>query len=480
MTELCDLTALEARRRIGSKEISPVELMESCIARIETVNGAVNAVVAWDFERARIEAKSAEHDVMSGVDIGPLHGLPVGIKDLEITAGLKTTWGSLLYKDNVPDADQRSVAEIRYAGGIVFAKTNTPEFGAGANTTNRVYGATGNPFDPDLTCGGSSGGSAVALATGMMPLASGSDYGGSLRIPAGFCGVVGFRPSPGMVPNETRAVGLNPYSVLGPMGRTVADATLLLGIVADDDPRDPFSKPFDPALLDPLPELDLSTLRVAISEDLGVAPIDNTLRQIFQDRVATFRHVFAGTEDRDPGFDDDLHEAFEVIRATNFVAQHRKRVETQRDELGPNVIDNTERGMKYSAADVAWANAEQTRYYHNHLEMMREFDILISPVNSVSPFPHSQLYMDEINGEKMPTYMRWLAPCYALTMVTPASCSIPCGVDHKGMPFGLQVSGPNGSDRFVLAVANALERLLAGNATTARPCPDISALSKGN
>ncbi|MBT6094602.1 MAG: hypothetical protein HOH04_06945 [Rhodospirillaceae bacterium] len=476
MTELCELSAIEARRRIGTKDISPVELLESCIDRIEAVNGTVNAVVAWDYERARIEAKQAEGDVMSGADIGPLHGLPIGIKDLEVTEGITTTWGSLLYKDNVPDEDQRAVAEIRYAGGIVFAKTNTPEFGAGANTTNRVYGATGNPFDPVLTCGGSSGGSAVALATGMVPLASGSDYGGSLRIPAGFCGVVGFRPSPGVVPSETRAVGLNPYSVLGPMGRTVADAALMLGIIADNDPRDPFSREFDPALLDPLPDVDLSMLRVAVSTDLGVAPVDNGIRETFKNRVDSFRHIFANAEDRDPGFDEDLHESFEIIRATNFVAQHRKRLETQRDLLGPNVIDNTERGMKYSAADVAWANVEQTRYYRNFLALMGEVDILISPTNGISPFPHEQLYMDEINGEKMPTYMRWLAPCYALTMATPAACSVPCGVDHKGMPFGLQISGPNGSDRFVLAVAHALERVLAGNPETARPVPDLNAL----
>ena len=476
MTELCDLSAIEARRRIGAKEISPVELLESCIARIDAVNGSVNAIVARDDERARAEAKQAEQEVMAGAELGPLHGLPVAIKDLEVTAGLTTTWGSLLYKDNVPDEDQRSVSEIRYAGGIVFAKTNTPEFGAGANTTNRVYGATGNPFDPTLTCGGSSGGSAVALAAGMVPLASGSDYGGSLRIPAGFCGVVGFRPSPGIVPNETRAVGLNPYSVLGPMARSVADASLLLGIMADSDARDPFSRGFDPALLDPLPDIDLSSLKVAVSEDLGVAPVAKDIRKVFRDRLAVFGHVFAAIEDRDPGYDENLHEAFEITRATNFVAQHRQRLETQRDMLGPNVIDNTERGLGYSAADVAWANAEQTRVYRNYLELMREYDVLISPTNGISPFPHDQLYMDEIDGEKMPTYMRWLAPCYALTMATPAVCSLPCGVDHKGMPFGIQISGPNGSDRFVLAVAQALERVLAGNPETARPLPDLEAL----
>ncbi|MAH84450.1 MAG: hypothetical protein CBB68_08985 [Rhodospirillaceae bacterium TMED8] len=477
MTELCDLSAIEARRMIGTKEISPVELLESCIDRIEAVNGVLNAVIAWNYERARKEAKVAETAVMQGAELGPLHGLPIGIKDLEVTEGIITTWGSLLYEGHVPDSDQRSVAEIRRAGGIVFAKTNTPEFGAGANTTNRVYGATGNPFDPKLTCGGSSGGSAVALATGMMPLASGSDYGGSLRIPAGFCGVTGFRPSPGVVPNEKRAVGLNPYSVLGPMGRTVADAALLLGVLADEDPRDPFSKPFDPIFLDPIPDVDLSPLRIAVSEDLGVAPIDNNIRSIFRERVNTIRHIFASAEDRDPGFDNDLHDAFEILRATNFMSQHKERLENQRDKLGPNVIDNTERAFKYSAADVAWAYAAQTRYYLQFLGLTREVDILISPVNSVSPFPHQQLYVEEINGKKMPTYMRWLSPCYALTMAMPAACAVPCGLDDKGLPFGLQISGPNGSDRFVLEVAHALEGVLKRDPMTSRPRPDIAALS---
>ena len=200
MTKACDLTPTDARPRIATRELSPVELLESCIARIEAVNPAVNAVITTCFDRARDEARAAERAVRSGDQLGLIHGLPVAIKDLSQTQGVRTTFGSLLYEDHVPDADERLVAAIRAQGGIVVGKTNTPEFGAGANTTNRVFGATGNPFAPDLTCGGSSGGSAVAVATGMAPLASGSDFGGSLRIPAAFCGVVGFRPSPGTVP----------------------------------------------------------------------------------------------------------------------------------------------------------------------------------------------------------------------------------------------------------------------------------------
>ena len=216
MSDLCDKTATELRSLIGRKDISPVELVESCIERIEATDKALNAVVTPTFNQARDEAARAEKAVLDGDDLGLLHGLPIGIKDLEATSGILTTLGSKLYANHIPEKDQGSVANIRAEGGIVIGKTNTPEFGAGANTRNLVFGATGNPFAPEKTCGGSSGGSAVALATGMMPLASGSDYGGSLRTPAGFCGVVGIRPSPGVVAAESRPVGLLPFSVLGP------------------------------------------------------------------------------------------------------------------------------------------------------------------------------------------------------------------------------------------------------------------------
>src|SRR5579875_2607896 len=278
MTEACDLPAVTARALIGRKALSPVELVESCIARIEAVDHAVNAVVARDFERARSAARAAEQAVMRGEALGALHGLPIGVKDLEDTAGLRTTYGSPLYRDYVPKADQRAVAAIRAAGGIVLGKTNTPEWGAGANTRNAVYGATGNPFDPMKSAAGSSGGSAVALACGMVPLATGSDMGGSLRNPAAFCGIVGFRPTPGLVPSEKRAHGWSGLAVLGPMGRTVPDVCLMLASMVSDDARDPLAttvhgmrvrRPAD--FIRPAP-VDLSTLRVAITPDLGFAP----------------------------------------------------------------------------------------------------------------------------------------------------------------------------------------------------------------
>jgi len=390
MTEPCDLSAVEARRLIGNKKLSPVELLDSCLKRIATVNPTLNAIIAMDQEAAKKTAEAAEKAVMQGDDLGLLHGLPIGIKDLQATAGLRTTWGSLIYKDHVPEEDEATVANLRGQGATILAKTNTPEFGAGANTKNRVYGATGNPFDPNKTCAGSSGGSAVALATGMLPLATGSDYVGSLRTPAAFCGISGFRPSPGVVPGPNRSSLLSPFSVNGPMARSIADLHLLLKAQIDLDKQDPFSG--DDALRIPeeLPQLDLGSLRVAISADLGCAPIDNEIRRVFQERVSTFRSSFAEAQDRDPDL-GPVHDVFEIQRGVYFVGAHRERLEKHRDLLGPNVIDNTERGRKWTAADIAWANVEQSKIYRRFLEFFDDADVLICPAASVTPFPHSEL-----------------------------------------------------------------------------------------
>src|SRR5215510_13672969 len=289
--ELVSLSSVELRRRIGTKEISPVELLETCLERIEEVNPAVNAVTAMSLKRARQEAKAAETAARRGEALPLLHGLPTGIKDLEETQDLLTTYGSPLYRDFVPAHDNVMVGRVRAAGAVVVGKTNVPEFGAGSNSRNPVWGATGNPFDPMLNPGGSSGGSAVALATGMLPLCTGSDTGGSLRIPAAKCGVVGFRPSPGLVPVERRPLGWTPISVVGPMGRTVADTCLLLGAQAALDDCDPLSYPVDPlSFAGPEPR-DPAALRVAYTEDFGVCPVDVPIRKVFQDRIAAMRHL---------------------------------------------------------------------------------------------------------------------------------------------------------------------------------------------
>jgi Asp-tRNA(Asn)/Glu-tRNA(Gln) amidotransferase A subunit family amidase len=474
MTELCDLDALELRRLIGIKQVSPRELLASCRARTEQIDGVLNALVATCWERAAAEAEQAEQAVMRGEELPSLHGLPIGIKDLALTKDLRTTFGSPQFTELVPNDDERQVAAVRRAGAIVVGKTNTPEFGAGANTVNPVYGATGNPFDPAKTCAGSSGGSAVALATGMVPLATGSDMGGSLRNPAAYCGVVGFRPTPGMVPSELRLLGWSPLGVSGPMGRTVADTALLFQAMAATDHRDPLSSPWTkPRGLEPV---DLSSLRVVISEDLGFAPVDDGIRQIFRRAMDQIRDVFATAEDRNPPL-DGADEAFEVTRAVAFLAAHGETFQANPDVLGPNIKANVEQGLGMSGVDVARGMRRHTDIYRSFLEFMEGYDALICPAMSVPPFPHGQLHPTHINGQPLRTYFHWLALAYGLTLTAHPVVCIPCGRDHTGMPFGIQICGKRGGDQRVLSIAAQLERDLQGIEQLARPIPDLDALA---
>ena len=476
MTEPCDLTAVEARRLIGRKRLSALELVESCIARIEMTNPAVNAVVATAYERARDEARAATQAVMQGDPLPPLHGLPIGIKDLNNTEGLVTTYGSPLYRDNMPEKDERLVAALRSAGGIVIANTNTPEFGAGGNTTNPVYGATRNPFDLARTCGGSSGGSAVALATGMMPLCTGSDTGGSLRKPATYCGVAAIRPSVGVVPSDRRVVGLTTFSVQGPMARTVEDLGLMLSAIAGEDPLDPLSYPHDAsAFRDPEP-VDLSGLRVAVSEDLGFAPVDNDIRRIFRERLAAFQSAFMRCEDRDPDM-ATAADVFWVLRGVYFVATQKERYDAHKDQLGPNVLFNTEAGLAMSMEQVGWANAEHTSLCRRFEDYFADIDLLICPGPAVPPFPLDQGAPTEINGQKMDHYISASGITAGLTLTGHPVVALPCGYDHTGTPFGFQIVGRRHDDRFLLGAAQALEALFATDPVLARLVPDLSKLA---
>ncbi len=478
MTDLADLSATELRRLIGTKQISPVEIMKASLARIEKVNHAVNAVVTLDAEAGLAGAKRAEEAVMSGEELDILHGLPIASKDLDETAGMRTTQGSLLFEHHVPQDDDAMIANVRQAGGIVFCKTNTPEFGAGANTTNRVFGATGNPFNPVLTSAGSSGGSAVALATGMTPLATGSDMGGSLRTPAAFCGVVGFRPSPGMVPDASSTTSLSPFAVLGPMGRTVEDAYLLLRAQLDHDARDPWSSP---AALGAPDRLQAADLVVDPRRLLDRSRHGAGRQRHPRNFPRSERNPSATSSARPIGIILSCPTCTRPSRSCAPSASSppsRRALATKRDLLNRFVIDGTERGLKYSMADVARANAKQTVIYRNFISFFDDADVLICPAATVSPFPHVEPYVKEINGEKLSTYTSWLALAYGPTMALATSCVIPCGLDHKGLPFGIQVVGPKGSDLLVLEVAHALEQVLAGYAETRRPLPDLGKLAK--
>lgn len=476
-TSLCDVTAIELRRLIGAKQISATELLDACLARIERIDPAINAMVAMDIPAARKTAAATDAAVRAGDALGPLAGLPIGIKDLEETANLRTTWGSPLFEHHVPKADQRSIAAIRAAGAVIVGKTNVPEWGAGANSVNKVYGATGNPFDVERTAAGSSGGSAAALACGLTPIATGSDTGGSLRNPAAFCGIVGYRPTAGLVPDERRGHGWNVLSVLGPMARNVPDAALLLTAMAGDDARDPLA----PRVIDrlfPLDEVDLSSLRVAFSADMGFAPTCQEYRKLFADRHARMKGLFKEAPDATPDM-ADADMAFEVLRAAGFLAKHLPvyRDASRRNMLGPNIIANVEEGLRYTLEDYARAHTAQTAIYRRFQSFFKEFDLLVTPGITVPPFAWTTLYPAEIDGKKVRTYFHWLALAYGVTLTGHPTICIPCGVDADGLPFGIQIVAPRNGDAFLLAAAAAIERELAKSPATARPVPDLAKLA---
>lgn len=472
---LVELPAVELRRMIGAKEISPVELLQACVERIERLNPFVNAVTATCFERAFEEARAAERAVLRGEPLGLLHGLPLGVKDLEPTQGLLSTMGTPSLRNHVPSQDIELVARLRRAGAIVAGKTNVPEMGAGANSRNPVWGATGNPFNPNLNAGGSSGGSAAALALDMLPLCTGSDTGGSLRIPAAKCGVVGFRPSPGVVPSVRKSLGWSPISVVGPMGRTVADACLQLAASAGPHPGDPLSHPLDPlAFLRP-EALDLSRLRIAWTEDFDCCDVDAGVRSALRTKIAAIKPMVAACDQ--VHFElGDVHRSFDILRAEAFVAGMREAYERDPASLGPNPRSNYEMGARMTLADVAWAQAEQTRIVQRFQQVFADYDLVLSPTTPVSPFPWTRSFAEVIDGRRQDNYYRWLALTYVVTLTTHPAISLPCGLDTQGMPFGLQIVGPFRGDQRVLGASLAFESAFARHEALRRPRPDLGLL----
>ena len=483
MDGLCDSGAVRLRKDLANRAISPVELLDACLSRIAAVNPAVNAVVTLDEEGARAAARSAEAAMLRGESVGPLHGIPVLIKDTQDTKGLRTTYGSPLLANNVPASDQGSVARLRAAGAIIVGKTNTPEWAAGGNTRNPVHGATGNAFDPMRSAAGSSGGSAVALACGMAPLASGSDTGGSLRNPAAYAGIVGMRPSYGLVASEKRAQGWSSLSTDGPMARSVADTALMLSVMASDDARDPLAYTLPGEVvrgraerwMSPAP-IDLRKIHVAFTEDFGFAPTERAIRRAFRKRIARLAPLVAECREGAPdcaGADD----AFAVLRAALFLAMHGKTFRERPEMLGPNVRANVEEGLRYSLEDFSRAAVTQTRIYRAFQNFFAECTVLVSPAITLSPRPWSELYPTEIDGAPTKSYFHWLALAYAVTLAGHPALSLPLGLDDAGLPFGLQIVGPRGGDAVVLAVAAALEAAFADDPELCRPRPDLARLA---
>ena len=477
MDDIADLSAVEQRRLIGAKALSPVELLDACLSRIASLNGILNAVVTIDEDRARDTAKAAEKSVIAGAPLGPLHGLPVALKDNYATAGIPTTWGSPALANNVPEFDEESVANLKEAGGIVFCKTNLPELSAGGNTSNPLFGATPSPWDLALTCGGSSGGSAVGLATGMFPLAMGTDNAGSLRIPGSFNGVVGFRPSAGVVPSSGRPVGAIPFSVPGPMARDVADTWLLLKAAMARTTADPCAGHRDPEFDKPLSPIDLSRLRIAITADQGFAPIEPGLRAVFADRVERITPYFAEARKVDPDF-EGLEQAYDIIRGVLFIGTYAERDAEQPGRFGPLVTGNLEQARKYSIDDAGWAFAHQTLLYRRFQDYFADIDVMITPTMGVYPWPKEEMFPAEVDGHRVRGYFDYVAPTYSITLLGHPCISIPCGVDDRGLPFGLQLVGRRNGDAELLRIAHSLEMILAGDPKTARPIPDLDALRK--
>lgn len=473
---LVELSAVELRRQIGEKQLSPVELLQACIAHIEKYNPAVNAICATDFERALSAARQAEAAVMRGDALPALHGLPLGVKDLQATAGLLSTSGNVRLRGHVPERDVSYVARLREAGAIVTAKTNTPDMGAGANTRNPVWGATGNPFNPALNAGGSSGGSAAALACDMLPLCTGSDTGGSLRIPAALCGVVGLRPSPGLVANDMRPLGWSAISVLGPMGRDVADTAFMMQASVGPHAMDPLSLGVrHEAPFWPLRPADLRPLRVAYTEDFGACAVDPMVRRVFRERVQALSREVAVCEPLRWDLSDG-HRCFDVIRAESFLAAFEEVYRTEPETLGPNVRANVEMAASITLADRAWAHLAQTRINRQFQAAFEYYDLILAPVTPLSPFPWTELYAEVVDGQKQRNYYEWLSLTYLVTLATNPALSLPCGRDEAGMPFGLQLIGPLHQDARLLGMAAALEQWGRTQTHWGRPRPDMADL----
>ncbi len=455
--ELCFLPATELARRIRAKELSASEVMAAHLTQIERVNPLVNAIVTLLPEQAMRQARAADEALARGDLPGPLHGLPVAHKDLFPTKGIRTTFGSPIYKDFVPDHDALIVERLRRAGAITIGKTNTPEFGAGSQTYNPVFGATRNPYDLTKTCGGSSGGAAVALACGMLPIADGSDMGGSLRNPASFCNVVGLRPSPGRVPVWPSLTGWSTLSVAGPMARTVQDVALMLSAIAGPDPRSPIAIPEPGSRFAQPLERDFREVRVAWSRDLGGLPVDLRVTAAIDGQRQVFEALGCTVEECELDF-SGADEAFKVLRAWHFELAYGELLRTHRDQLKDTVIWNIEEGMRLSGPQIGRAERLRTELYHRMRVLMERYAFLILPVSQVPPFDVQQPYVTTINGAQMETYIDWMRSCYYISVLGLPAIAVPCGFTPEGLPVGVQIVGRHQDDWGVLQLAYAFEQ----------------------
>ena len=456
--ELYRLTALEAVRRLRSGEVTPLDLIDAVERRAAAVNGIVNALVTPAYDRARDHARRLM--ALPPAERGMLAGLPVGIKDLNDVAGVRTTYGSPIFADNVPTASDIMVETIESRGGIVVGKTNTPEFGAGANTFNPVFGETLNPWNPALNAAGSSGGSAAALATGIVALATGSDLGGSLRTPASFCSVVGFRPSPGRVANGPAEQRFNDLSVEGPMARNVLDAALLLDAMAGWHVQDPVSLPAPPEPFLAVAQRKRKPKRIALSIDLGgVTPIDPATRAIVRQAADLLTEAGIDIVEASPDFHGAM-EAFHVLRGLGYATNMSTLLAHHRDKLKSDVIWNIEQGMALTAERIGKAMLRRSRLYGEVVKFFAEYDFLLAPAACCPPNPIEERWVHEVDGHRFENYIGWLTLPAVVTMSTCPALALPAGFTDDGRPVGIQLVGAPRGDAEVLSAGAAIEDIL--------------------
>ena len=451
------LTATEIARRVRAREASAVEVLDACLARVERINPTINAVVTPN-PRARDEAEAIDRRIAAGEDVGPLAGVPAGIKDVTQVAGVRTTFGSPLFADHVPDEDALVVRRLRAAGAVILGKTNTPEFAAGGNTFNPVFGRTRNPWNPERSAGGSTGGGASGLATGMFALAEGTDLGGSLRIPASFCGTVGLRPSVGLVPTVPSDYVWDTLQVTGPMARTAEDVALMLQAVAGPTPEAPLAQPTDGRdFVGAARAGDASGLRVAYCRDIAGIGIDAGVEAVCRDAAFALRDAGATVEE----VELDLsygRKAFLALRGLWFVSMLHPHLR-HLDEFGVNVANNLRAGLATSVEELGAAEQARKRMRAQFAELFGRFGHLLTPTMAVPPFPVEENYPRTVGGREMETYVDWIAPTFVLSLTGLPVGSVPAGLDAEGMPCALQVVGrPFGEER-VLATMAAMQRL---------------------
>src|SRR5688500_12174607 len=456
--DLCFTSATQLAAMLRTKKVSAREVMQAHLAQIERVNPSVNAIVTLVADRAMADAAAADEERARGKSRGPLHGLPIAHKDLVATKGIRTTQGSPFYRDFIPDADAPLITLIRNAGALTLGKTNTPEFGAGSHTFNTVFGATKNPYDVTRSCGGSSGGAAVALACGMVPIADGSDTGGSLRNPAAFCNVVGCRPSPGRV--SAGRSSWSPLSTSGPMARSVADAALFLSVLAAPDLRSPTVLNDDPSRFARRLDRSFKGTRVAWYKDLGGIPFEPEVRRVTEESRRVLESLGCVVEEAEPDF-RGVGEAFPTLRHLSyharFAAMAKERPEWIKDTIHWEIAE----AERQTAVDVARASARQDQLYAQVHAFFGRYDYFVLPVTQVEPFDVTIPYPTSVAGVAMPTYIDWMRSCWYVTLMANPAISVPAGFTRSGLPVGLQIVGRHRDDWSVLQLAHAVERATA-------------------